>query len=163
MEFDAYLDRELPALSRFAGVLAGNPHDAHDVLADAMIVVAARWDRIAGMEHPTAYVRRVIVSTFLSDRRKAARRRTAPVADDDVLDHPVDDPSEAVLVRAETDRLLASLPPRQRAAVVLRYYLDLDDAAIAAALGLSRGAVRSSVSRALATLRVTPDTLPVEP
>lgn len=122
MDFDAYLDRELPALSRFVGVLVGNPHDAHDILADALIVVAARWERITVMAHPTAYVRRVIVSTFLSERRTSARRRTAPVGDDEVLDRPVDDPSEAVLIRAETDRLLSGLPPRHRAAVVLRYY-----------------------------------------
>lgn len=163
MDFDAYLDRELAALGRFVGVLVGNPHDAHDILADAMIVVAARWERIADMDHPTAYVRRVIVSTFLSERRTSARRRTSPVGDNVILDRPVDDPSETVLIRAETDRLLTGLPPRQRAAVVLRYYLDLDDAAIAATLGLSQGAVHSSISRALATLRVAPDSFPVEP
>lgn len=163
MQFEAFLDAELARLGRFAGALTGNRQDAHDVLADALIKVSARWPHISGLEHRTAYVRRVIVTTYLSERRVTTRRQTSSTDDIALLDRPVDDASMQMATRDLTQRLLAQLPRRQRAALVLRYYLDLDDAGIAAAMDTSVSNVRSLISRGLARLRVSADLPTLEP
>ncbi|MTD12817.1 SigE family RNA polymerase sigma factor [Nakamurella sp. YIM 132087] len=153
MEFEVFVQREIAGLTRFAGVLTGDRQLAHDVLADALIAAHARWSRIATLDHPLAYVRRMVTTTFLADRRKVTRRRTDPTDDPTMLDQAVPDPSETVQRRDETSRLLALLPDRQRAALVLRYYLDLPDPAIADVLGCAPATVRSHISQALAALR----------
>jgi|SRR5215469_1556551 len=141
-------------LSRFAGALAGDRYLAEDMLSDALVKVARRWRRIGEMDDPAAYVRRVVVSTYIDDRRKVQRRRTAPTGDVALLDRPSPDAAQAVIERDEVARLLAVLPPQQKAAVVLRYLLDEPDERIAEALGCSTGTVRSHLSRARATLRL---------
>jgi RNA polymerase sigma-70 factor (sigma-E family) len=155
--FDEFCRAEMGTLSRFAGALAGDRYLAEDMLSDALLKVARRWRRISTLDDPAAYVRRVVVTTFLDDRRKAQRRRTAPSSDDALLDRPVPDPADAVVEREEVIRLLAALPPQQKAAVVLRYLLDEPDERIADALGCSAGTVRSHLSRARATLRLVAD------
>lgn len=157
MQFEQFLVTELPGLGRFAAVLTGDRQLAHDVLTDALILASARWSRIGGMDHPAAYVRRIIVTTFLSDRRRTARRRTHPTDDVAVFDLPNPDSSDRVHDRDEIHRLLARLPARQRTALVLRYYLGLDDVAIGVELGASAGAVRTLISRALAGVRASVD------
>ncbi|MEV4509453.1 SigE family RNA polymerase sigma factor [Dactylosporangium sp. NPDC049525] len=154
MTFEEFLAAELPGLTRFAGALTGDRALAEDVLADALLAVGGRWSRIAGMDQPLAYVRRAVVNTFLSERRKAARRRTDPVGDHALLDRAEPDPGDAVARRDLVERLLAGLPPRQRATVVLRYLLDQTDEEIAEALGCSTGTVRSHLSLARSTLRL---------
>jgi RNA polymerase sigma-70 factor (sigma-E family) len=153
MQFEHFLAVELAQLGRFAAVLTGDRQLAHDVLTDALILASARWDRIGEMDHPAAYVRRIVVTTFLSDRRRVARRRTDLTDDEATLDRVSPDPSDRIGDRDQIHRLLEKLPARQRAAVVLRYYLGLDDAQIGQELGASAGAVRTLVSRALAGLR----------
>jgi RNA polymerase sigma-70 factor (sigma-E family) len=162
VEFEEFLDRELVALTRFAGVLVGNRQDAHDVLADALLAVGPQWQRISRLDHPTAYVRKAVVNRFLADRRKAGRRRTETTGEAHRLDRPVDDVSTAIGNRDLLDRLLRDLPRQQRSVVVLRYYLGLNDAAVADQLGCSVSSVRSNMSRALARLRVSPELLESE-
>ncbi|MFJ5901147.1 SigE family RNA polymerase sigma factor [Streptomyces sp. NPDC093064] len=159
MTLEEFLSAELPGLSRFAGALTGDPHLAEDTLSDALLVVVSRWRRISATENPVAYVRRIVVNTHLSDRRKAKRRRTDPSGDAAVLDRADPDASDAVVRRDEVDRLLAGLTPRQRVAVVLRYLLDQDDQEIAQALGCSSATVRSHLSQARAALRLSAHTL----
>jgi RNA polymerase sigma-70 factor (sigma-E family) len=153
VQFEQFLAGELASLGRFAAVLTGDRQLAHDVLTDALILASARWDRIGTMDHPAAYVRRIVVTTFLSDRRRAARRRTDPTDDAAVLDRVSPDLSDQVGDRDQIHRLLLQLPARQRAAVVLRFYLGLDDAAIATELGCGEATVRSHASRALQRMR----------
>jgi RNA polymerase sigma-70 factor (sigma-E family) len=153
--FEDFLRAELTGLTRFAGALTGDRHLAEDVLADALLVAAGRWRRIAGMAHPAAFVRRIVVTTFLSDRRRAARRRTDPTGDATVLDRPSADASAATADRDEVDRLLARLPAQQRAAVVLRYLYDLPDTQIGEALGCSPATARSHLSHARTALRLS--------
>ncbi|GAA2611842.1 SigE family RNA polymerase sigma factor [Dactylosporangium fulvum] len=153
MTFEEFLAAELPGLTRFAGALTGDRHLAEDVLSDALLVVSRRWSRIAEMDKPLPYVRRAVVSTFFSERRKAARRRTEPVADHALLDRAEPDPGDDVARRDLVERLLAGLPPQQRAALVLRYLLDQTDEEIAQALGCSTGTVRSHLSLARSVLR----------
>ena len=152
--FDEFVRAEMGGLSRFAGALTGDRYLAEDILSDALVKVARRWRRIGSVDDPAAYVRRVLVTTYLDDRRKAQRRRTDPSGDIEVLDHPAPDVADAVVDRAEVARLLAALPAQQKAAVVLRYLLDESDEQIADALGCTTGTVRSHLSRARATLRL---------
>lgn len=152
--FEDFLRAELAALTRFAGALTGDRYLAEDVLSDALLTAAARWRRISTMAHPTAFVRRIVVTTFLSDRRRAARRRTDPTSDQAVLDRPGDDASAATADRDEVDRLLARLPPQQRAAIVLRYLYDLPDDQIADALGCTPATARSHLSHGRTLLRL---------
>jgi RNA polymerase sigma factor (sigma-70 family) len=157
VDFEQFVQAELPRLSRFAGVLVGDRQLAHDVLVDALLVASRRWPEIGVMAHPMAYVRRIVVTTFLAERRKTARRQTVPSSDRNVLDRPSRDGTGRVDDRELLDGLLRRLPVQQRTAVVLRYYLDLDDAAIADTMNTSVGSVRSMISRALAGLRISAD------
>jgi RNA polymerase sigma-70 factor (sigma-E family) len=158
MTFDDFVRAELGALTRFAGALAGDRLLAEDILSDALLKVARRWRQVSDMGDPAAYVRRVVVTTYLSDRRKAQRRRTVPAGDLSALDRPGPDASAAVIAREEVTWLLARLPPQQKAAIVLRYLLDEPDEYIAQALGCTPGTVRSHLSRARATLRLAATT-----
>jgi RNA polymerase sigma-70 factor (sigma-E family) len=152
--FDEFLDAELTGLRRYAGALTGDSQRAHDVLADALLKAHAGWRRIGAMDFPLAYVRRIVTSTFLSERRRWSVRMIRPTRTGDLPDVAVPDPASVVDDREHLRRLLAALPPRQRAAVALRYYLGLDTAEIAAELGITEGAVRTTISRALAALRI---------
>lgn len=158
--FEEFLTAELPGLARFAGALTGDRQLAEDVLSDALLAVMPRWRRIERMERPAAYVRQAVVNTYLSERRKASRRRTDPTSDADVFERGTPDMSEAVAGRDEAERLLARLTPQQRTAMVLRYLLDQDDPQIAEALNCSAATVRSHLSQARAALRLSaPSTL----
>jgi RNA polymerase sigma-70 factor (sigma-E family) len=152
--FDEFARAELTGLTKLAGALAGDRQLAEDILSDALLKVAGRWRRISAMADPAAYVRRVVVTTYLSERRKAQRRRTVPAGDLSLLDHQRPDASAAVIARGEVVWLLARLPPQQKAAIVLRYLLDEPDEQIAQALGCTAGTVRSHLCHARATLRL---------
>lgn len=159
MTFEEFVRAELGALTRFAGALTGDRWLAEDVLSDALLKVAGRWRRISGMADPAAYVRRAVVTTYLSDRRKTRRRRTDPAGDLAALDRPGGpDASAAVVAQDEVERLLARLPRQQKAAIVLRYLLDESDEQIARALGCTPGTVRSHLSHACAALRLADPT-----
>lgn len=159
MEFEGFIKAELAGFTRMAGVLSGDRQLAHDILIDALLVASRRWADIRSMSNPAAYVRRIIVTTFLAEHRKTARRQTFPSSHSDLPDAGRPDATGQVENRHLLDGLLRQLPRQQRTAVVLRYYLDYDDAGIAEAMATSTSGVRSNISRALATLRVTPDIL----
>lgn len=154
MTFDEFLAIELPGLGRYAAVLTGDRQRAHDILADALIKAHLSWQRIARMDHPLAYVRRIVTSTFLSERRRWSVRHILPTRTGELPDVAMPDPAEAFVEQEHVSALLAALPPRQRAAVVLRFYLGLDNAAIASELGITIGAVRTAISRGLSALRI---------
>jgi len=153
VEFEQYVAARGQALLRLAYVLTGDAHDAEDLTQSALYDVLRHWRRVTRAGHPDAYVRRIVVNRFLSGRRRHA---SAEVVLDDVgrLSTAVEpDPAAGVVARDEVRRALSGLPPRARAILVLRYYADLDDAAIADALGITPSTVRSTASRALAGLR----------
>jgi RNA polymerase sigma-70 factor (sigma-E family) len=151
MDFGEYMERQRPALMRFATVLSGQTWLAEDIVSDVLCRTYERWDHIGGLAEPHAYVRRMVLNEFLSWRRRIAR--TMPRADVEP-DRPSHDGADERAERDAMIRRLARLPRRQRAAVVLRYYLGLPDAAIAEELGCRETTVRSQISRALATLRI---------
>lgn len=154
MTFDEFVNAELDGLISFSAALAGDRYLAEDILSDALVKAAIHWRRISATANPVAYVRRMVVTTYLADRRKARRRRTEPTSDLSVLDHPAMDQTDAVLAREEVASLLARLPPQQKAVIVLRYLFDEPDDQIARALGCTPGTVRSHLSLARAALRL---------
>ena len=145
---DAYLVEQRRAF-KLAYLLCGEFALAEDVVADAVVSVWPRWEsgEIADIG---AYLRRAVVNQVTSRfRRRGLERRTAwPVPGGG--QGPEDLSVDRLLIR---DALLR-LPPRQRAAIVLRYYEDLPEADIAAAMATSVGTTKSHLSRGLATLRV---------
>jgi RNA polymerase sigma factor (sigma-70 family) len=104
------------------------------------------------MDHPAAYARRILVNLALRGGPRRSRRRT---------ELSETSPADVVAPAAPLDRndelhaALAALPPRQRAVLVLRYFLDLPEAEVAAALRCSLGTVKSTASRGLARLEQT--------
>jgi RNA polymerase sigma-70 factor (sigma-E family) len=149
-DFDSWVAARGPALLRLAYVLTGNGTDAEDVVQDALSRALPRWSRIAGMEDPDAYVRRMVVNAHVSRWRKF-RRREVPV--EAVRDRVVPAGGVAAEDRDRLWRACQALPVDQRTAVVLRFYEDLDYAEIAALTGVREGSVRSRVSRGVAALR----------
>jgi RNA polymerase sigma-70 factor (sigma-E family) len=152
--FDEFVNAELSGLIGFAAALAGDKYLAEDILSDALVKVAVQWRRISVTDNPAAYVRRMVVTTYLADRRKVRRRRTEPTSDVSVLDQTAADQTDAVLARQEIVDLLARLPPQQKAVIVLRYLRDEPDEEIARALGCTPATVRSHLSLARAALRL---------
>ncbi len=137
---------------RTAYLLTGNQADAEDLLQTALAKVYLSWDRVRDQGALEAYARTVLARTHVSVWRRAATRRERPTAD--VPDRFVAGPDEGVLEdRDLVFRGLATLGPRQRAVVVLRYYEGLTEPEIAAVLGCSVGTVKSQLHRGLARLR----------
>lgn len=156
MDFEAYVAARGPALLRFAYVLTTDAHAAEDLVQSALADAYRRWGRVQRADQPDAYVRKIIVNRHLSGRR----RRWWGERPSDQVDGPlggaggvVADPADRVVERDATLSVLDGLAPRARAILVLRYYADLDDHAIAEVLGVAESTVRSTASRALATLR----------
>jgi RNA polymerase sigma-70 factor (sigma-E family) len=152
--FEEFLDEELAALRRYATVLTGDPQRAHDVLAEALLRAHSRWSRIGRMDLPAAYVRRMVTNEFLSEKRRWSARHIRLTRSGDVPDVALPDLAGNVDERAHLRQLLTGLAPRQRAVLVLRYYLGFDDGEIAAELSITPGAVRTAASRAIAALRI---------
>ncbi|ADB30155.1 RNA polymerase, sigma-24 subunit, ECF subfamily [Kribbella flavida DSM 17836] len=161
-DFDTWVSHRGAGLLRFAYLVTRDRGRAEEAVQDALVAAYPRWSRIGA--DPDAYVRRCIVNADISRWRRFFRRET-----------PVDDPAVFVdlgepavggsttgadhaVLHADADavwRLCASLPTRQRAAVVLRYYEGLPDAEIAEVLGCTAATVRSQIHRALGSLRAT--------
>lgn len=154
MTFDEFVSARLGALVRYATVVTWDPHLAEDITQDVLVKAQARWSRIGRLDAPEQYVKRMVLNQFLSWRRRRAAR-TIPLSRE-MLDGVVPATPDHSLGLDERDalvRAIAKLPPKQRAAVALRFYEDLTDDQIADLLGCQAVTVRSHVSRALATLQ----------
>lgn len=160
--FDDFLAERLDGLLRYATTLTGDPHLAQDIVQEVLLRAQQRWHRI---DSPPTYVRRMITNEYLSWRRRKAVRSTvpSPPATLDELSPPVADPSAHYHEREAMRQRLATLPRKQRAAVVLRYYENQSDGEIAALLGCRASTVRSQISRALRTLRAAETAAAAQP
>jgi RNA polymerase sigma-70 factor (sigma-E family) len=138
-----------PALQRFAYLVTGSADDAPDLVQDAISRALPRWSRLTARGTAEAYVRRSIVNASISAWRK--QRRLVPVPDPE--SPAVADTSQRLADADHAWALCAELSPRQRAAVVLRFYEDLSFAEIARVLDCPESTARSHVHRALASLR----------
>ena len=137
-------------LTRVAYLLTGDQELANDLVQTVLARAMLSWRRIGKMSDIEAYLRRAMINERTSSWRKT-RREVLTGAAPDVGAVPGPWASEPDL--GELDAVIQALPYRQRAALVLRYYEDLDDAQIAAALDCAEATVRSLVHRALVTLR----------
>lgn len=161
--FREFLAARQAHLLRAAWILTGDAHLAEDLLQTALVKVLPRWERLARDGSIEAYLRKTMINTATSWwRRKwhgelpsggvpgAASGRDpgsgAELGGEDAAFEAVED-------RSVLGAALRALPPRQRAVVMLRYYLDLSEAETAALLGCSTGTVKSQSSKALGTLR----------
>lgn len=152
----------LPGLLRYARVLTGDGEVAADLVQEVLLRAHVRWNRIAVLDRPDLYLRRMVTNEHLSWRRRWHVRTIRPAADDVLAAHvaPQADHAAQVAQNEAMWQQLAALPPRQRSVLVLRYYEGLDDTEIATVLGTSGATVRSHASRALAALRETDLTTP---
>jgi RNA polymerase sigma-70 factor (sigma-E family) len=148
--WEALIVTSSPALLRFALMLTGSKHEAEDLFQATFARACRHGERIAAMDAPGAYLRRVMVNEHTSRRR---RRRPATVSIDDVPT-PTAPEGSTLDERDEAWRWLATLPRLQRAVLVLRIYEDLPDDEIADLVGCSRATVRSHASHGIAALRV---------
>ena len=150
-EFDGFMRGRWPAMVRLAYALTGDVGHAEDLAQAAFARAYASWGRVRRAGDPDAYVRRIVINTHRSQFR---RHRVAEELRDDLAD-TIGGASPGPEDTSELLDALSRLGPRQRAVVVLRYWLDLSEAETAAALNCSVGTVKSQASRALATLRKT--------
>jgi len=141
------------ALCRFAFLLCGDWHRAEDAVQTAFTKLYLRWDKLDAAGSVDAYVRRVVLTTVVDERRRGWSRREAPSAG--VPDQgSVADPAGASTERLAILGALAQLAPRQRAVLVLRFWEDLAVEQVAAVLGCSEGTVKSQTARGLERLRL---------
>ena len=134
---------------RTAMLLTGERQAAEDLVQSAYTQAFARWRLVSRADNPAAYTRMILTRLFLSDRR---RKRVAelPLLDGADAFAPHGNPT----LRVSLLEVLGTLPPLDRAVLVLRYFHDLPVAEVAAQTGLSESACRTRASRALARLRV---------
>jgi RNA polymerase sigma-70 factor (sigma-E family) len=154
--FREYVATRSASLLRMAYLLTHNRADAEDLVQAALAKAYQAWDRIEDRGAVDGYVRRAMVNTHISwwRRRRVEEYPTDDIPEQAVADHAGDSELQDTLRRA-----IERLPRRMRAAVVLRYYEDMSEAEIADVLGVSQGTVKSTVSRAVAKLRMDAELL----
>ncbi|MBC7270084.1 MAG: SigE family RNA polymerase sigma factor [Streptomyces sp.] len=150
-EFDRFVTARWSALLHLARLLTGGDrHRAEDLLQEALVKLWFAWPKVAE-QAPEAYVRRVLARAAA---RSARRRWWGEHPVEQLPDPPgAADETAAVDERSRLEAMLALLPARQRAAVVLRYYQDLPEQQVAQALGCPVGTARSLTARGVARLR----------
>jgi RNA polymerase sigma factor (sigma-70 family) len=141
---------EGPQLKRAAVLLCGNEHEADDLVQETLVRMFVRWSSVSKLDNPAGYAQRTLTNVYLSrwrrlkvDRSKRHLFTTADTTHD----------TEAVDDRTALATWLGSLGPKQRAALIWRYYGDLPVSEIAALLNCRESTVRTQLSRALATMR----------
>ena len=148
--FDEYAAIAWPSLYRYAYLLAGNHADAEDLAQQTLLKAYRSWSRVERSDSPAAYLRRILTNCYLSQRRPRGRRLELLTDALPERGHlPDDGPEDRMALWPHVN----SLPPRQRAVVVLRYYEDLSEQEIADVLDCSCGNVKSTAHHALKSLR----------
>ncbi|MFC4006269.1 SigE family RNA polymerase sigma factor [Nonomuraea purpurea] len=156
-DFGAFVAARATSLLRVAYLACGDATEAEDLLQTALERTYRNWDRVRH-DSPEPYVRRVIVNAAISRARRRAILRIIPMhRPPETAARAADADLRHVLMEA-----LRALPPRQRAAVVLRYWEDLSETQTAEVLGCTVGTVKSQTSKALAKLRSALGREPVE-
>ncbi|MBV9368668.1 MAG: SigE family RNA polymerase sigma factor [Frankiales bacterium] len=145
-----YVRGQWPSLVRYATLLCGDAVEAEELVQSALVRVALRWPLVHDKDNPDGYVKRAIVRGQINGWRRIGRHETVVSALPDVV---VGDGLAAYDEHDAVRRALATLPPRQRAVLVLRYLDDRTEQQTAAMLGCSVGTVKSQAHKALAKLR----------
>jgi RNA polymerase sigma-70 factor (sigma-E family) len=148
----AMYDTEYRSLVRMSALLLGDVGSAEEIVQDSFIAVHAAWHGLHDIDKGTHYLRRTVMN-----RSRSLLRHRAVVEKHMSTSEP-DMPSaeQAAITRLERTAVIAALrtlPARQREALVLKFYLGLSEAEVAAAMRISEGAVKSHTARAKAALR----------
>ncbi len=148
--FSEFAEACTPSLFRTAYLMVGDQQLAQDLLQEALVKTLIAWPRLHDRTNLEAYTRRIIVTTSISWRRRRSfhERPTDPLPERIGVD-----PAETVATHRAVVAALLTVPPRQRAAIVLRYYHDLTEAQTADLMGNSVGTVKSQVAAGLKRLR----------
>jgi RNA polymerase sigma-70 factor (sigma-E family) len=145
-----YVTSRMEVMRRTAYLLCRDWHTADDIVSITITKLYRHWSRIGATHSLDAYVRKALLRTWLDEKRRPWHRR------EQVTEELPELPSVAefaVVSRAQLLDMLDGLPPKRRAAVVLRLYLDLSVEETAEILGCSVGTVKSQTARGLDTLR----------
>jgi RNA polymerase sigma-70 factor (sigma-E family) len=141
------------SLVRLAVLLVRDVATAEEVVQDSFIAMHAAWRRLRDTEKALSYLRQSVVNRSRSVlRHRMVVDKNAPKPAPDMPS--AEQGAISLLERSAVIAALRTLPPRQREALVLKYYADLSEAQIATAMGISRGAVKSHTARGVAALRV---------
>ena len=155
--FGDYVRMRGGALFRTAMSLTGNNRaDAEDLVQATLVKTYLAWEKIADTAALDTYVRRIMVNTHISGWR---RRRVDEYPTDELPEEAIEGQMDECELHEVVRRALDRLPRRMRAAVMLRYYDDMSEPEVAAALGISVGTVKSTVARAVAKLRTDAELL----
>ncbi len=150
--FAEYFAAKSDAMRGTAYLLCGDWQRAEDLVQTAFTKLYLAWNRVSRHEVLDGYTRRTLVRTFLDERRRGwfRREQVADTPPERVHTDPTSGEDRMVLLDA-----LATVPPRQRAVLVLRYWEDLSVEETAGLLHCSTGTVKSQAARGLQTLRAT--------
>ena len=151
-EFREFMHGRWPSMVRLAYGLTGDQGHAEDVVQAAFARACASWPAVRRSRNPDAYVRQIVVN---ENRNRFRKRRVAERLTDQLPERGVADSTGHHDERLAIIAALQQLGPRQRAVVVLRYWVGLTETEAAVTLGCSVGTVRSQASRALAALRTS--------
>ncbi|WP_432185767.1 SigE family RNA polymerase sigma factor [Streptomyces sp. Tue6028] len=157
-EFQHFVVGRWPRLMRTAFLLTGEQHAAEDLVQTTLEQVFVAWRRVGSADDPEAYVRRVMINAHSRRHRRRLKEFLAP-KDDTGLTRELPDSGDRIAQADDRGALLkalAELPPRQREAVVLRYWEDLSETRAAEAMGCSVGSVKSNAAKGIAKLRAIP-------
>lgn len=149
--FERFVRAHTPTLFSTAFLLTGDRYLAEDLLQDTLARLYPKWATVTQADTPVAYVRRCIANRYVSSRRSPPSRAESAWELPDGWDGV--DLSERVSTSRTVWQLLGTLPEKQRAAIVLRYFEDLPEHDVAAALNCRPASVRSLVSRGITAMR----------
>ena len=152
--FTAYVEAHGRSWERYAFLLTGDSHRAQDLVQTVLLKLYRHWSRVAAIEQPDSYVRRMLTNAYLDQRR---RRSSGEIPTDQPPDQLIGDIAARVVDRDELRRALDQLTPQQRTVLVLRHVEGLGDDAIAELLGCSAGTVRSHAARGRERFRLAID------
>ena len=159
VEFEQFVAGSGRRLLRTAVLLVGDLGHAEDLVQVALERTARHWARLDGA--PEAYAR-VVLTRLATDRWRRTSRRVSEVFTE-APERGSQDVATDVVTRQALIAALATLTPRQRAVLILRYFDDLSEQQTAHALGVSTGTVKTTASRAVARLRKTIPALDADP
>lgn len=157
-DFDDFFRAMYPRARALAFRLLGSRTAAEDAASEAFVRCLVRWRRVGGLEHRSAWVMRVTTNVAVD----VLRRRPPSAVLPSLADSPGAELDDAIATRLALRRELVALPKRQREAVVLRYFADLSERDVAAAMRVSTNSARTHLRRGLAQLRAARPALTVE-
>ena len=150
--FTEFVLEHRASLVRLAYVITGDAYLAEDLVQGTLLKAYRFWDRVSAADSPRAYVRQILVREHHSWRRRMSSREVVHPEPTNLVPPIAFEPSDRSGLE-EAWNLLATLPPKQRTVLALRYFDDLGDEDIATTMGVSAVTVRTNASRGLSTLR----------